>query len=217
MSGPDPYRRALLRQTRSRRTRERLVRAALRLWRARGYDEVTVDEICAEAGVGNSTFYYHFPGKDGLLDGLAVLTVATVDAEVGDDPGPGVEERLGRVVDGLSQRIAPMPRDVVAAVVERALGSIGHLGPRDVSASVSLDVTLARVLRAARDEGALAATVDADELAAVVTAMLMEGILRWARGSTPSDDLVEVLRSRIALVLRGSLLTPPEAALGWTS
>jgi len=37
------------------------------LFKAKGYDVVTIDEICQVSGITRSTFYYHFPTKDRLL------------------------------------------------------------------------------------------------------------------------------------------------------
>jgi len=48
------------------RTREALHHALLALMLKKGYDAVSVEEICAEANVGRSTFYAHFTGKDDL-------------------------------------------------------------------------------------------------------------------------------------------------------
>jgi AcrR family transcriptional regulator len=56
------------------RTRTMLQRAHLSLILERGYDAVTVEEICEAADVGRSTFYAHFSGKDDLkLSGLEEL------------------------------------------------------------------------------------------------------------------------------------------------
>ncbi|HEY3644198.1 MAG TPA: helix-turn-helix domain-containing protein [Gammaproteobacteria bacterium] len=49
------------------RTRQALFGAFYEVALSRPYDEVTVDEISARAGVGRSTFYEHFKGKDELL------------------------------------------------------------------------------------------------------------------------------------------------------
>src|SRR5437764_6974529 len=58
-SGP---RRSGLVQERSRRTRQQLVNAAVRLWTERGFergiDETTVEEIVQAAGVTKGTFYF---------------------------------------------------------------------------------------------------------------------------------------------------------------
>lgn len=48
------------------RTREALHAALIRLILARGYDAVTVEDICEEANVGRSTFYAHFTSKGDL-------------------------------------------------------------------------------------------------------------------------------------------------------
>lgn len=56
------------------RTRTSLHRALISLILEKGYDSITVEEICQTANVGRSTFYLHYTGKDDLkqsgLDGL---------------------------------------------------------------------------------------------------------------------------------------------------
>jgi AcrR family transcriptional regulator len=49
------------------RTRQALFGAFFEIVLSRPYDEITVDEIIARAGVGRSTFYEHFKGKDQIL------------------------------------------------------------------------------------------------------------------------------------------------------
>lgn len=55
----------------------RLQRAALELFRERGYDRTTAAEIAARAGVTERTFFRYFPDKrEVLFDGEAVLRSA---------------------------------------------------------------------------------------------------------------------------------------------
>lgn len=49
------------------RTRQALFGAFYEVVLSQPYDQVTVDEIIARAGVGRSTFYEHFRGKDDIL------------------------------------------------------------------------------------------------------------------------------------------------------
>jgi AcrR family transcriptional regulator len=44
--------------------RRELVTAAVQLFRDRGYDDTTVDDIAAAAGVGRRTFFRYFPSKE---------------------------------------------------------------------------------------------------------------------------------------------------------
>jgi AcrR family transcriptional regulator len=48
------------------RSREMLHQALLSLIIEKGYEEITVEEICERANVGRSTFYAHFTSKDDL-------------------------------------------------------------------------------------------------------------------------------------------------------
>ena len=57
---PQPYRRSLLRQERSQNTRRSILRSAAGLWAERDFDSTTVEDICAAAGVGRSTYYLYF-------------------------------------------------------------------------------------------------------------------------------------------------------------
>jgi AcrR family transcriptional regulator len=53
--------------TRAERTRRSLQEEAVKLFTDRGYDNVTVDEIAAAAGVSHMTFFRHFPTKVSVL------------------------------------------------------------------------------------------------------------------------------------------------------
>ena len=58
------------RNARGRATARRIEATAVRLAGERGLDGLTVDMICAEAGVGQRTFFHHFPTKEDALLGL---------------------------------------------------------------------------------------------------------------------------------------------------
>ena len=51
------------------RTRRALLDALLLLMAERGWDDISVQDICSRADVGRSTFYLHYQGKEQLLDG----------------------------------------------------------------------------------------------------------------------------------------------------
>jgi AcrR family transcriptional regulator len=61
--------------------RRRLQKAALELYRERGYDRTTTAEIAARAGVTERTFFRHFPDKrEVLFDGEAAFHQALATA-----------------------------------------------------------------------------------------------------------------------------------------
>jgi len=48
-------------------SKSQLIEAACRLFQERGYEQVTVSDICAACGVTKTAFYYHFTSKEELL------------------------------------------------------------------------------------------------------------------------------------------------------
>jgi TetR/AcrR family transcriptional repressor of nem operon len=59
------------------KTRQKILRAAARLFREFGYDGVGVDAIMAEAGLTAGGFYAHFPSKRALFDEALATALAT--------------------------------------------------------------------------------------------------------------------------------------------
>ncbi|WP_138442006.1 TetR/AcrR family transcriptional regulator [Sinomonas susongensis] len=54
----------------ARRNRDRIVEVARGLFRAKGYDAVSMDEVAKAAEVGTGTLYRHFPTKEELYDAV---------------------------------------------------------------------------------------------------------------------------------------------------
>lgn len=56
-----------LRERRRRETSADIRDAAVRLALERGFDKVTIEEICAEAGISTRTFFNYFPNKESAI------------------------------------------------------------------------------------------------------------------------------------------------------
>jgi AcrR family transcriptional regulator len=56
-----------LRERRRRQTSADIRAGAVRLVRERGFDRVTIDEICGEAGISVRTFFNYFPNKESAI------------------------------------------------------------------------------------------------------------------------------------------------------
>ncbi|HXO12731.1 MAG TPA: TetR family transcriptional regulator, partial [Mycobacterium sp.] len=56
-----------LRERRRRQTSADIRGAAVRLVRERGFDKVTIEAICVEAGISVRTFFNYFPNKESAI------------------------------------------------------------------------------------------------------------------------------------------------------
>lgn len=54
-------------EQKSKETKEKIFAAAKRILQKNGYENLSIKNICEEAGVSNGSFYHHFKTKDDLL------------------------------------------------------------------------------------------------------------------------------------------------------
>jgi AcrR family transcriptional regulator len=78
-----------LREAKKLRTREEIAGQAMRLFVQRGFDNVTVAEIAAAAGVSEKTVYNYFPTKEDLFFDEVDDRIAGIVAVI-RERGPGV-------------------------------------------------------------------------------------------------------------------------------
>ena len=141
------------RQLAKQRTRDRIAEVATALFFERGFDEVTVAEVAAAAGVTKMTVFAHFSRKEDLLLDLApeahtLLRDAVQDRPAGADPVQALrrlaldlaEER--HPLSGLADGSEPFLRTVasspallarafeLATELEHSLGAALAHGPR---------------------------------------------------------------------------------------
>jgi AcrR family transcriptional regulator len=64
-------------------SRERALAAAVTLADAEGLKALTMRRLAADLGVEAMSLYYHLPGKEGLLDGLAETVIGEIVEAVG--------------------------------------------------------------------------------------------------------------------------------------
>lgn len=202
---PNPYRRSLLRQERSRQTRDALVHAALGLWRERGFDDTTIDDISAAAGVARSTYYFHFADKEALLRQVAGTSALTIGAAVAkkNTADGSLDDAMQAFAFELARYVERVPPDLVARITRSVLGGIGHLGEGG-STNGSFAGQLRTIFETKLDE--LVPGTDPVELGAIAAGMVMEGILRWSLGTARTPELRDVISQRMSLILDGARL-----------
>lgn len=75
---PAGSRASSLKDARAVRSSGALRQALLALLERKPFDQITVREICAEAGLHYATFFRHHPGKEALLDAIAADQIDTL-------------------------------------------------------------------------------------------------------------------------------------------
>ena len=139
--------------------RTRLQEAALALYRERGYEQTTVAEIAARAGLTKRTFFRYFTDKREVLfwgsELLEQRMVAAIEAAPASASALGM---IGAALDAAAVRFEEV-RDF-AGPRHQIIASSPELQERELIKAASLAAAMARALRA-RGFGDTAATLTA--------------------------------------------------------
>lgn len=190
-------------ETRAERRRQ-FVQAAWRCAETRGYRDMTVDDVCAEAGLTKGAFYSHFESKQALLVALIDDDSATLAA-------------LAHRLDSGSLRPVEKLRRLTQAMLERGADSSRVQVVADLWAAINVDEEVRDALRdsVARRRAALRSWIEeavesseiqsipANAFASVLLA-LNDGLMfhhaldasgfRWSNVSRAVDALLNGIR-----------------------
>ena len=183
--------------------RERVLDTALKLFRERGFDGVSVADLMREAGLTHGGFYNHFASKADLeaqACARAFAGSAGVLKEAGAAP-PGPSRRLG-LAGYVSRYLSRTWRDAPAAhcpMVAFSADAARREGETNRMFAAGLTAYLAGLTRLADDGagGDLAARRRAVMLAATLTGAL--GLARSVAKSDPalSDEILATVRDEV--------------------
>jgi AcrR family transcriptional regulator len=176
-------------------THQRIFRAAMRLFQERGYEEATIAQLAAAAGVSVPTFYDHFPSKDHLI--MAVPTQDRLTQLLRDQPAdlPLSERLRGAILAfladlGAADRVEVLDR-------WRIIAATPALRRR---AAEYERTTAEMVLSALETESPGGVTFDDRVAVSATFSAYTEILLRWAEGGgaesleTVTDEILAVLR-----------------------
>jgi AcrR family transcriptional regulator len=175
---------------RSERTRAQLVATARELFAARGYAEVSTEEVVRSAGVTRGALYHQFAGKEELFravleqveDELTQRVAATVLEAGATDAFAALHAGVGATLD------AALDHEVVR-FTNLAPTVLGWDAWRELGERYGLGLVRAS-LQAAMDAGALA-RAPTDPLAQILLAALEEAMLYVARATDPHGARTE--------------------------
>jgi len=193
MSAADPVRRG-----RPGYDRRGLLDAAVAVFNESGYDGTSVAALAARLGLSKAALYHHFSSKeeiletalDEALDGLEGVLAATDAVRPGD--------RLAAVLEGaVSVLVAHLPS---VTLLLRVRGN-SEVERRALERRRAFDQAVIAIVRAAQEEGAVRADVDASVATRLLFGMV-NSLVEWYRPSGP-EGAEALARDVLAVALDG--------------
>ncbi|HYG93488.1 MAG TPA: TetR/AcrR family transcriptional regulator [Nocardioides sp.] len=163
-----------------------VLRRAIDLFNRQGYDGTSMGDLAKELGLTKSAIYHHVPSKEHLLaealdESLAELSAAVERARSGD--GRSSYERLRDVVEE-SVRVLVDHQPAVTLLL-RVRGN-SEVERRALERRRRIDATLADLVRAAAEEGALRDDLDPALVSRLLFGMV-NSLVEWYRPAGPAD------------------------------
>lgn len=201
-SAPRPGRR----ERRSAETRERIFRAALSLFAARGFQATTIEDITEAADVGKGTFFNYFPSKEHVLAAFGKLQRSKIEQAVA--AAQGGHEAMRNVLKRLVHAVAEEPGRSPALL--RSI-LIAMLSNESVRETVAQNLELGRrrleeLVTIGQQRGEIRSDLPASDLSRVLQRSAFGTMLFWAL--RPTDPLAERLEVTFDVLLSGMAAKP---------
>ncbi len=188
------------RQRQKQELRQQLYQNALELFETHGYDSTTVQQITEAVGVAKGTFFNHFPTKEHLVgEWYHSITVESLEA-AHQRGSTSAEAAVCDLFVDMVERAIASPELMVA---KSQNSSDPLLIEAEQTQADAIDVFVRQQCTAGKDQGELAADLDEDFFASLLTAVLTGSSRAWVR-SQPRFDFPGLIRQRIQFLFRAA-------------
>jgi AcrR family transcriptional regulator len=180
-------------------TRRNIYDAATALFLERGYDAVTIDDVCRAADVAKGTFFLHFPTKDALLAEYGRLATEDLHPLVESQRGSAASalRSILRALSARAERHAELVRLTVRETMARPVAMA-----QSTAQGRTLGEMLIAVVRRGQASGELRRGVVPEVAGAVLVGAYFAIVNAWA-AAKPSFDLSEAVDHALKIVLQG--------------
>lgn len=167
-------------ETKGSRTKQQLYRCAMELFREKGYDQVSVDEIVRKAGTAKGTFYIYFSSKADIITEMLRQYDDYYDkVAAGLDPAWSVERRLGHMIQAscrFTQDVIGL--DLIRVLYIREVSGSGR-EVRELNEERTLFHILVSLLEEGQRTGQCTQDMPAQELAMLILRGIRSTFFEW--------------------------------------
>jgi len=212
-----------LREKKKQRVREQIVRVCEELFRTRGFDETTVEDVIARVEISRQTFFNYFPSKGAVLTELGLRWIEA-QAETPRQGAARAAEAPSHVLAAMREatrrqlRAIQADRDFARLLFTRSGLFFGHgKESRAASADAAAQRTrgmfeaVAEVLRLAQRTGEMSADLDPLQAAEVYVSVMVTTARLWLTDYWgEGGDLEERGMRAVDMLFRGLASAPAD-------
>lgn len=191
------------RERKKQEVAQRIVGAALELFREQGYEATTVEQIAERADVAKGTFFNHFERKDALLAQLADEVFGSVLDSLG--PPEDWQGTAREQVQRLFVTLADCVRQDAALSKTMFIENMRNFWMRTETDPLELEFRelVANVLRRGMDRGEIDAGTDVARAGKLLEAAHITTLIEWLKDGVPGAAYEDELSVKLDIIFRG--------------
>ena len=197
-----------LRERKKARTHQAIVDAAVEIFRERGYEKTTVEEIVRRVEISQPTFYNYFGSKDAVLREVAggMLREWAQEAEAASrQEGESTRAALRRIFETMASTMLEDRGLWQCIVLADALNPMRAPEQRDADRDATRGI--AAILARGQRMGEITERFSAARMAENLIAMQIIDCLAWGADMLEGRGIEEVLAENLEFFLRGAAVT----------
>ncbi|WP_088831213.1 TetR/AcrR family transcriptional regulator [Paenibacillus tyrfis] len=192
----------MLRASRKQELKERIFAQSIKLFKEKGFDNVTVEEITQACGIAKGTFYNYFPKKEAVLLHLAVSQLESVHESIQNNKNmPDLKQHLLHLFSNLFHQYAEQP-DMVRLVVSEMMRADMFINA-EMRIMERFRQALATLLEDAKDKEQLTTQAASEDIAAVLTSVYFNSLMIWLSAGTNAIQIETLFQRHFDIVWEG--------------
>lgn len=180
-------------QLKSKETKEKIFQAAKRILQKNGYENLSIKNICEEAGVSNGSFYHHFKTKDDLLS-YYIEDQPSMAPDLLDTPTNAEEAKFAIV--GVYLNYAKYCKELGVDFIA------GYYTPRNQALNPTIRterpypiVTVQHYLETAASANVIRTNLSIEEIVTDIRMLVIGNVFEWAMTNGQADFEENIKRS----------------------
>jgi AcrR family transcriptional regulator len=192
----------MLRGERKIQLKEQIFVQAMKLFKEKGFDQVTVEEITTACGVAKGTFYNYFPKKEAVLLHLSETQMESVrTSSLNHTNVKDPKERLTLLFRDLFARYAAHP-DMIRLMVSEMVRS-PQLMKEEMKASQQFQELLVIQLHELQQIGQLAKHLVCSDIADLLVGIYFHTLMIWASSEPNTLDIESLFLRHFDIIWEG--------------
>jgi AcrR family transcriptional regulator len=194
-----------LRERKKADLKRRIAQAAIELFRERGYERTTIDEIVKRVEVSQPTFYKYYASKDAILREHALSGFATLLQDQATSQG-SIADRMRSYLRAIAKQITADRELWYAIAVSNAYNPIRD--PQLLASSEASTRLVELVIAEGQRRGEFTQAYSAQRIASLLEGVMIRVCIEWGARFPDTRPLTECVDEGFDLFLRAARPQP---------